>query len=198
MLAKAKAVFAAFSIVTAAGTGVALSADGITFGDKPTFQSDSKFSYALSPDKKAFTIAFDGLEVQVDGGKLPDKIAKRKRSPATTAPVATRVFSLALPMKSGKAVRVPLFVSGYVVTTSKAGATLLFSVNGQQTVTSFGPNADKSFIQRLDFRAPATSELRMTVFLLADRDGTAPAAYLNVNAIDTDVAQIKKRATAKK
>jgi hypothetical protein len=102
MASKIKLVFAVFSILTAAGTGRAFSADSITFGDKPTFQSDAKFSYALSADKKAFTLAFDGLEVQVDGGKLPEKIAKRVRSSIATAPVATRVFSTVIPVNGGK------------------------------------------------------------------------------------------------
>jgi hypothetical protein len=191
MASKIKLVLAVFSILTAAGT--AFSADGITFGDKPTFQSDAKFSYALSADKKAFTLAFDGLEVQVDGGKLPDKIAKRVRSSVTTAPVATRVFSTVIPVKAGKDVRSTLFVSGFVLTTSRAGATLLFTVNGQNIVTSFGPNADKSFIQPLEFRASSTSEIRMSIFLLAEREGQGPAAYLNVSAIDTDAALARKR-----
>jgi hypothetical protein len=198
MTSKIKVAFAACSILTAAGTGAALSADGITFGDKPSFQSDSKFSYALSQDKKAFTLAFDGLEVQVDGGKLPQKIAKRVSSPAKNAPVATRVFSTVIPVHGGKkGVATTLYASGYVLTMSKAGATLLFSVNGQNTVTSFGPNADKSFVHPLYFKTSSADEIRMTVFLLAEREGQEPAAYLNVFAIDTDAAQAKKRVAGK-
>jgi hypothetical protein len=64
-------------------------------------------------------------------------------------------------------------------------------------VTSFGPNADKSFVLPLNFRAPSASEISMTVFLLAEREGQEPAAYLNVFATGTDAAQAKKRVASK-
>jgi hypothetical protein len=70
-------------------------------------------------------------------------------------------------------------------------------VNGQNTVTSFGPNADKSFIRQLYLKTSSADKIRMTVFLIAEREGQEPAAYLNVFAIDTDAAQAKKRVAGK-
>ena len=193
-----KGILAVLSILTVAANP-ALAADGVTFGDKPTFQSGAQSEYAPSGDKKAFTITFGDLEVAIDTSKLPEKSAKRARSPATAAPVATRVFSTVIPVKGGKSIKTSFFVSGYVVTTEGSQGTLLFSVNGQNTLTKFAAKSDKSFVQRLDFKAKSASEIRMTVFLLAERDAQYPnaAAYLNVSTIDTDAALAKQRVAGK-
>ena len=193
-----KWIFAALGLLVAAQSGAAQSAD-VTFGEKPTFQSDDKFEYGLSPDKKAFTLTFSNLEVGIDGGKMPDKVAKRMRSAATKAPVVTRVFSIVIPVNNGKPIKTSFFANGYVLTEQGAHGTLLFSVNGKNTLVRFGPKSDKSFLQKLDFKAASASDIRMTVFLLVERDGKYPgaSAYLNVSAIDTDLAAAKKRAAAK-
>ncbi len=192
-----KGILAVLSILTVAATP-AIAADGTTFGDKPTYQSGAQSEYAPSGDKKAFTITFGDLEAAIDTGKLPEKAAKRARSPATAAPVATRVFSAVIPVK-GKSIKTSFFVSGYVVTTEGSQGTLLFIVNGQNTLTKFAAKSDKSFVQRLDFKAKSASEIRMTVFLLAERDAQYPnaAAYLNVSTIDTDAALAKQRVAGK-
>src|SRR5258705_9429992 len=57
--------------------GSADGSGGVTFGDKPTFQSTDKFSYALSPDKKAFTLLFEGLEAEVANGGDPPPVISR-------------------------------------------------------------------------------------------------------------------------
>lgn len=193
-----KWIFAALGLLVATQSGAAQSAD-VTFGEKPTFQSDDKFEYGLSPDKKAFTLTFSNLEVGIDGGKLPDQVAKRMRSAAVKAPVVTRVFSIVIPVNDGKPIKTSFFANGYVLTEEGAHGTLLFSVNGQNTLVRFGPKSDRSFLQKLDFKAASASDIRMTVFLLAERDGKYPgaSAYLNVSAIDTDLAAAKKRAAAK-
>src|SRR3979490_2114725 len=93
----------------AVGGGAAISADGVTFGDKPTYQSDNNFEYVPSNDKQAFTIVFQGLEVAVDGGKTPDSIAKRARSAAANAPMATKAFSIVIPLGSDIGIKTTLF-----------------------------------------------------------------------------------------
>jgi hypothetical protein len=193
-----KGILAVLSIAMAT-TSPALAADGTTFGDKPTYQSGAQAEYAPSGDKKAFTITLGDLEVAIDTGKLPEKSAKRARSPATDTPVATRVFSTVIPVKGGKSIKTSFFVSGYVVTTEGSQGTLLFSVNGQNTLTKFGAKLDQSFVKRLDFKAKSASEIRMTVFLLAERDARYPnaAAYLNVSNIDTDAALAKQKVAGK-
>ena len=42
-----------------------------TFGPGPTFNSDVGFDIALSPDKKAFTATFSGLQAIIDGWGPP-------------------------------------------------------------------------------------------------------------------------------
>ena len=194
-----KGILAVLSILTVAASGPTVAADGTTFGDKPTYQSGAQSEYAPSGDKKAFTITFGDLEVAIDTGKLPEKAAKRACSPATAVPVATRVFSAVIPVKGGKTIKTSFFVSGYVVTTEGSQGTLLFSVNGQNTLTKFAAKLDQSFVKRLDFKAKSGSEIRMTVFLLAERDAQYPnaAAYLNVSSIDTDAALAKQRVAGK-
>jgi hypothetical protein len=192
-----QALFLLFAI--AAGSAAAYSAEGVTFGDKPSFQSDDKFEYALSDDKKAFTIAFQGLEIAVEGNKLPAAVAARARSATVSAPIATRAFSIVLPVTSGEPIKTAFFASGFIVTTNGAQGTLVFSVNGQNTVVKLPPNSEREFVQKLDFEAGAVSEVRMTVFLLLERDSKYPdaAAFLSVNTIDTDTALAKRKGADK-
>ena len=157
-------------------TYAATRAEGATFGDKPTFQSDDNFTFALSDDKKAFTIAFNGLETTVGTGTLPAAIAGRMRSQRSDAPVTTRVFSLVLPVTGGKPVKTALFASGFALTDQGASATLLFNVNGQYTAVAFPPGSDGEFVQELDYAADAAPEIRLTVFLLAEHESGNPNA----------------------
>jgi hypothetical protein len=188
-------------LVVAFASEAARAADDVTYGDKPTFQSGDNFSLDISPDKKALTITFNGLEVTADTGKVPDPAARRTpAAKASNAPVATRAFSLVLPITAGKSIRTSYFASGFVVTNAGSEATLLFSVNGKNTVVKFPPKSDKSFVQKLDIKTAYASEIRMTVFLLAERDSTNPqtAAFLGVNAIDNDLAVANKKKAAGK
>ena len=170
----------------------AVAAD-VTIGDKPTFKSADNFDYQLSDDKKAFTLAFTGFEVTVDSAKLPAPVAARVRSEKTDAPIGTRVFSIVIPLTGSKSVRNAFFVSGFVLTGEGTSGTLVFSINGQNTVTKFAAGMNKDFVQRLNFRTKYASEVRITVFLLAERDSAGQgAAFLGVNAIDTDTGLAKK------
>jgi hypothetical protein len=47
-----------------------------TFGPGPTFNSDVGFDIALSPDKKAFTAMFSGLEAIIDGKSAPPIVTR--------------------------------------------------------------------------------------------------------------------------
>jgi hypothetical protein len=145
-----------------------------TFGG-PTFNSDVGFSLDLSDDKKAFTVSFSGLALSLDA--------------KGSAPIVTRVFSFALPLSGADpGAEIPFFVSGFVGTQKGANGHLLFSVNDQTMVVDFPENANNDFVKQLNYKVGSASELRITVFLLADRDSTSDAGVtLNVLSIDTDV-----------
>ncbi len=146
-----------------------------TFGG-PTFNSDVGFNIDISDDKKAFTATFSGLVVSLDAG---------------SAPIVTRAFSFALPLSGASpGVEFPFFVSGFVSSQEGANGHLLFSVNDQSMVVDFPKNSDNDFVQQFNYKVGSASELRISVFLLADRDSKSGAAVnLNVLAIDTDTVK---------
>src|SRR5712671_5626061 len=109
--------------------GSADGSGGVTFGDKPTFQSTDKFSYALSPDKKAFTLLFEGLAAEVANGGDP-------------SPVISRVASIVIPLTGQKTFRNSFFVSGFALTGEGRNGTVVFSINGQNTVVKFPPGVE--------------------------------------------------------
>jgi hypothetical protein len=147
------------------------------FGQAATFNSDVGFDLAVSDDRKAFTATFSGLAVSLD--------------PKPSAPVVARVFTFVLPLSGATPdTEIPFFVSGFVKSENGANGHLVFSINDQTTAVDFPGNVEKSFVHQVNFKAGAASEVRLTVFLSADRESTSQAmAALNVNAIDTDFAK---------
>ncbi len=147
-----------------------------TFG-QPTFSSEPGISINLSDDNKAFTVTFSdpsGLAVRVDQG---------------TAPIITRVCSFALPLSGADpGLEIPFSLQGFVLTETGANGHLLFSVNDQTMVVDFPENSDDSFLKQFSYKVGNASELRITVFLLGDRDSTSnDGVNLSVTSIDTDV-----------
>ena len=131
-------------------------ANNTTFGG-PTFNSDVGFDIGFSDDKKAFTATFSGLVVSLDA--------------TGSAPIVTRVFSFALPLSGADpGMEIPFFVSGFVLSQEGANGHLLFSVNDQSMVVDFPKNSDNDFVQQFNYKVGSASELRISVFLLADRD----------------------------
>jgi len=85
---------------------------------------------------------------------------------------------------------IPFFVSGFVLSQEGANGHLLFSVNDQSMVVDFPINSNNDFVQQFKYKVDSASELRISVFLLADRDSKSGAAVnLNVLTIDTDTAR---------
>ena len=150
-----------------------------TFGPGPTFSTDVGFDIALSPDKKAFTATFGGLEAIIDGKSAP--------------PIVTRVFSFSIPLADAKpGQEIPFFVSGFAVAEKGANAHLVFSVNDQSSIAYLPAESKEGFVHQLKYKATDATEARITVFLLANRDSKSDAAvHLNVTAIDTDIAKHK-------
>ena len=147
-----------------------------TFGG-PTFNSDVEFDINISDDKKAFTAAFSGLGVSLDA--------------PGSAPIVTRLFSFALPLSGADlGLEIPFFVSGFILSQEGANGHLLFSVNDQSMVVDFPPNSDNDYVQQLNYKVGNAAELRISIFLLADRDSKSSAAVsLDVLAIDTDLTK---------
>ena len=148
-----------------------------TFGPGPTFTTDVGFDIALSPDKKAFTALFSGLEAIIDGKTAP--------------PIVTRVFSFSIPLTAAKpGQEIPFFVSGFAVAEKGANAQLVFSVNDQSSMAYLPTKSDEGFVHQLQYKATDAAEAKITVFLLANRDSKSDAAvHLNVTAIDTDITK---------
>ena len=147
-----------------------------TFGG-PTFNSDVEFDINISDDKKAFTAAFSGLGVSLDA--------------PGSGPIVSRVFSFALQLSGANpGMEFPFFVSGFVSSQEGANGHLLFSVNDQSIVVDFPPNSDNDYVQQLNYKVGNAAELRISIFLLADRDSKSSAAVsLDVLAIDTDLTK---------
>ncbi len=173
---------------------------GVTFGDSPSFKSAENFDYAASPDKKAFTITFNGFEATVAADKLPAAATGRMRGEKSNTPVTTRAVSIVIPLAGSKRIRTSLFASGFALTGKAASATLVFNVNGHNIVRNFPAGENREFIQRLDYRSTSATELRLTLFLIAEGDSTSgdASAFVNVSTIDTDVALKSKKAAGKK
>lgn len=166
----------------------------LTFGDAPTFTSDGNCNFAVSDDKRAFDLACNAIEASVDGGKLPDSATQRSKTKSkASAPIATASYSFVLPVANGQSVKIPFVLSGFVLTTKGAKALLLFRANGADTLVAFPEGTDREFVKTINYRAKGVSEVRVTVFVLAERPSTdaASAAFINVNKIDVETAPQK-------
>jgi hypothetical protein len=157
-----------FLLLAIFGGGTASSADAqvpnkAAFGDKATFQSQD-VAYAASPDGQAFTVNFrSAFEVAVD-----------------KSPVATQAFSLVVPV-SGTNIDASLSFQGFVAVSEGALATLIITVNDTSTVLRYRPGFNDSVTVQHHYRAKSPGELRIAVFLLAERDQTQANASANMH-----------------
>jgi hypothetical protein len=156
-----------------------------TFDPALTFNTDVGFELGLSPDKKAFTATFDGLEAIIKGASAP--------------PIVTRVYSFSIPLKDAEpGQEIPFFVQGIAQLQNGATAHLVFTVNDQSTMAYLPPGSKDEalrdgFVHQMTYKATGAAEARVTVFLLVNRDSKSGAgAYLNVSTIDTDVLKHKR------
>jgi hypothetical protein len=148
-----------------------------TFGRTPTFQSSDEIDFAVSDDGRAFTLLFVGSGFELDTG-------------ASEAPIATRLFSLVVPIE-GDDERVEIeFIAGASVTLfDGATAASVLSVNGQSVVADLSaqdPAQDSETV--LKYAADRPSECRLAFLLLAGRDSKNPNsnAVLAAQSIDAE------------
>ena len=141
------------------------------FGQAATFNTDVGFNLAVSPDKKAFTATFGGLEAIIQG--------------TSAAPIATRVFSFSIPLSGADpGQEIPFTVQGHSASEKEATAHLVFSVNDQTTVVDF------PVVQQFKYKAGNAADARITVFLLADRDSRSNSGVqVNVATIDAELGK---------
>jgi hypothetical protein len=164
----------------------AFSAESVTFGDKPTHASDSSFDYALSPDKKAFTIVFSRLEAVVDEKNPP-------------APIVTKSFSMALPVHGAKKLSTKFYFQGFALATKGADCSLIITINGKTKTFSFKPGTDGSFLKTVAIDEARSLDIRMTINLVTARAGGSDGVtHLILNTIDTDLVKAKARKPKKK
>jgi hypothetical protein len=164
------------------GGGSACSADAqlptsAAFGNKLTFES-SAASYDVSADKQAFTMTVNPA-LEASAGKLP---------------VGMQTFSAVIPV-SGWHIDATFVVSAFVSVDEGAGATVIIAANDTSTVTRFAPGTNKGIEVVHRYRTQAASEIRLAVFLLADRDQAHPNASAGIHAdnIDGEFGPPKKR-----
>ena len=197
------ATFAILAVLATGSSETALAADSMTFGDKPSYQSDAAFSYAVSDDKKSFGIYFDVMEVAVDDGKpMPDEKRAQgapKRSATATAPIATKAFAVVIPAKGAKPVKAKFIIDATAVLSTGSTASLLIDINGQNTILKVPAKQDGPFVHTFNYNAASASEIRLTIFLLLERDQQAQGVwgYMKVNSIATDLLMSKKKPPSK-
>jgi len=153
-----------------------------TFGQQPTHASTDAFDISVSEDKRAFTLRFSDMLAAVDAGKA-------------SAPVATRTFSLVLPLESAPdTVQISFAVSGFAFASNAANGYAVLSVNGRTSVMEFPSGTDQEFVQELELEAEPTSECRISLFLLAERELADPLAAATVSTLSIDAEVLPRPA----
>ena len=146
-----------------------------TFSSNPVYLDDRQFDFALSDDKRAFTITFSDLQVKVDEGD---------------SALSSAAFSLILPLEgstAGEKVEIEFAVTGAAVTNGGATATMMLSISGQSIVADFPADVTQDLNQQVTFTAEhGATECRFSTFLLVGRDSPNAAAFLNISAIDAE------------
>ena len=148
------------------------------FGTTPTFSSADSFDLAVSPDGQALTITFLGFEALAD--------------PASSAPIATAVKSLALPVEGfDPGVQVAVRIDGFGFATDGAAGSAVVVVNGTAGVAPIAPGADGDFVHEVIAGGTGTAECRISVILVAERDSGNPdaVARVNVQTLDAEISR---------
>jgi hypothetical protein len=148
------------------------------FAKVPKAATDNSFTLGISEDQRALTLTFSDFASKAEAGKQ------------ATAPVASRIFSIVLPLEDPTPhVEVEFILDAGMVISEAATASLVLSVNGQTAAADFRAPTDESFIHRMTFAADGASECRLTVALIVGRDSNSAdsAALLSVLSMDAEV-----------
>lgn len=161
--------------------------DGVKFGQKLKFSSTRKVDFSVTDDEKSFEIR---LRTALSAGVGTPNFDGLKK---TRASVNTRVFSAVVPA-AGKGVRMAIVANGFGVTEPGTNAAVVIMANGQHSVTHFS-DSDGAFTASLPFRAKELTDVRVTVVLVAERDGAHPeaSALIAVTDISADAALARRK-----
>lgn len=144
------------------------------FGRAPSFISDVQISHDVTEDKKVLQIFFDNFDaVLVPRG----------------SPIATRTFSIVLPIKNMKAgARLTGGVSGTAKMTPGTAGTLIFRAAGisQAFDQLVDQGKEEGFMKELNLPVPAGEDLRITIIIALEASSTDPnaEALVIVSAVD--------------
>jgi hypothetical protein len=131
----------------------------------------------VNPTRDAFTLTFDGLEIEVGNGE---------QTPA----VVSRSYPLVVPLTGApRKATVEFHASGAVIADQDTTATLTLTVNGYQSVKTWSPDTNDDFVQTVRLPAVPASSYHLSVALqLRQRSGrTAASGYLNVLSVDSQI-----------
>jgi hypothetical protein len=130
----------------------------------------------ISPDRRAFTLTFDALQIEVGNGE---------QTPA----IVSRSYPLVVPLTgAARKATVEFHASGFIFADEDTTATLTLAVNGYQSVKTWSPDIEDDFVQTL--RLPATpNSYRLSVSLqLRQRSGKPESTgHLDVVSIDAQI-----------
>jgi hypothetical protein len=143
------------------------------FGTSPTFISDGGLVVSISPDGQVFTATFSDAEVAVATG-----------DPAS---IATRVVSMVVPVEgSDEGGEIAVSVSGFAFVTEGATGLATITINGRASTEYLSPGVEDDFVYELRVDLTGSSECRISVFLVAERDSANPDAVARFNVLSID------------
>ncbi len=150
----------------------------ITFGATLSGTSSATLVMDVSADGEAFTGTFADFQVEANNGV------------GASTPMAARWEWLVLPLAdTPQGDSITVSVSGHVITEDAARGTLVISVNGQVTVTSFPPSSDEGFVRSVRYLTSGfDTEFRLAVGVLVEGDSqSCSAASVTVSAVDAEI-----------
>jgi len=153
-----------------------LSEDQPTFGSEAKSVADVSLSTVLAPDNRTASIFFDNLTLEL-----------------ASDPIATRVFTLYLPVEDGTTEQpVRIDVRGFVHRDEGAAAAVVLNVNGQPHIVGLPENSDEDFFDEIETTLPASADLRVTIFLSLERNAkdSRPGATLTIDSLDAVLKKI--------
>ena len=153
-------------------------ANGIQFAKAVSYQAGGQFDFAVSDDGLALTVTYSDMQAQIGNS-------------ASRAPLATKLSSFVLPLEGyAKGVDLRFAFQGHVLTSARASAHLVYSVNENALLVDIDAGSDESFLHELNYyQAGQASEVRVNVFLFVENDSQAEdfGASLTLTAIDATV-----------
>jgi hypothetical protein len=157
------------------------STDAPAFGNAASYISDVQLSHRLSPEKSANSILFDNFEVTLASG-----------GPS----IETRTLSIVYPL-TGIKTETPLVAElrGHADLLPGTRGMLVFRLLGVTNVLDPFPGPGETmpgeFYRRLEIKIPPGVDLRMTITMTVERDGTDQTAQasLGLGAMDLTLPQ---------